>query len=137
MKCAVGLDVSQYECAMCILNEDGTRVFEGTCATDPDAIVRTIADLTGTVERIGTQPSLVGGSEHRTACAHHRQVWAQRRDIPQQRRRLRSEAGSIHLSWRQTLEEILATDADPAHRRQQGGLQKRRRQQEKRLGPCA
>ena len=38
MKRYVGLDVSQDNCAMCILEEDGTRVFEGTCATGSDAI---------------------------------------------------------------------------------------------------
>ncbi len=39
MKRYVGLDVSQDECAVRILNEDGTGMFEGTCPTDPDAIL--------------------------------------------------------------------------------------------------
>ena len=52
MKRYVGLDVSQDSCAMCILEEDGTRVFEGTCATDPDAIMQAISDQASPVERI-------------------------------------------------------------------------------------
>ncbi len=52
MKRYVGMDVSQDECAICILGEDGTPVFDGTCPTDPDHICALIAKAAGPVERI-------------------------------------------------------------------------------------
>lgn len=52
MKRYVGLDVSQKECAVCILNEDGTSVFEGVCPTDPDVILKAISEHAETVEKI-------------------------------------------------------------------------------------
>ncbi len=52
MKRYVGVDVSRDECAVCILGEDGTRVFEGSCPTDPDAILRTVSDHAKQVEKI-------------------------------------------------------------------------------------
>ena len=52
MKRYVGLDVSQDECAICILNEDGTRLYEGTCRTDPDQILLAVSENAGTVEKI-------------------------------------------------------------------------------------
>ncbi len=52
MRCYVGLDVSQEVCAVCILNEEGTPVFEGSCPTDPSAILKTIADQAGMAEKI-------------------------------------------------------------------------------------
>jgi transposase len=52
MKRFVGLDVSQESCAICILEGDGSPVFEGDCATDPDAILQMILEKAGSVERI-------------------------------------------------------------------------------------
>ena len=52
MKRHVGLDASQDECAVCILREDGARVFEGSCPTGPDAILQTVSENAGAVERI-------------------------------------------------------------------------------------
>jgi len=52
MKRYVGLDVSQNECAICILNEDGTRSYEDTCPTDPDQILRAVSEHAGTAGRI-------------------------------------------------------------------------------------
>ena len=52
MKRYVGLDVSQEDCAVCILDQDGTMVFEGSCPTDPDAILCVIDAQVGEVERI-------------------------------------------------------------------------------------
>ncbi|MDJ0826175.1 MAG: IS110 family transposase [Rhodobacter sp.] len=52
MKRYVGLDVSQDSCAICILEEDGTLLFEGASETDPDAILETISDQADAVERI-------------------------------------------------------------------------------------
>jgi len=52
MKRYVGLDVSQDSCAVCVLEDDGTLLFEGACATDPDVIVQTLRRNAGRVERI-------------------------------------------------------------------------------------
>ena len=52
MKRFVGLDVSQDSCAVCILEDDGTKLFEGDCATDPDTILEVISAKAATVERI-------------------------------------------------------------------------------------
>jgi transposase len=38
----VGLDVSLKETSVCILDQDGRRVFEGKVASEPAAIVRLI-----------------------------------------------------------------------------------------------
>lgn len=34
----VGLDVSQKETAVCVVDEDGKRVWQGTCRSTPEAI---------------------------------------------------------------------------------------------------
>jgi len=52
MKSYVVLDVSQAECAVCILSEGGTRVIEGSCETDPDAILQSISDHAVAVKKI-------------------------------------------------------------------------------------
>ena len=52
MKRFVGLDVSQESCAVCILEDDGTKLFEGDCATDPDTILEIIFAKAEAVERI-------------------------------------------------------------------------------------
>src|SRR4051794_33025224 len=38
----VGLDVSLKETSVCILDQDGTRVFEGKVASEPAAIIRLV-----------------------------------------------------------------------------------------------
>ncbi|MEL7444689.1 MAG: IS110 family transposase [Pseudomonadota bacterium] len=45
MKRYVGLDVSQDQTAICVLNEDGSIIFEGSCLTEPDQILNTIASF--------------------------------------------------------------------------------------------
>jgi transposase len=52
MKRYVGIDVAQKECALCIVDDTGTILFEGSCATDPDEIVRLIASEVDDVEKI-------------------------------------------------------------------------------------
>jgi transposase len=52
MKRYVGIDVAQEQCALCIVDDTGTILFEGSCATDPDKIVHTIAAEVGEVEKI-------------------------------------------------------------------------------------
>ena len=38
----VGLDVSDKSTQVCVVDEEGTEVWSGTCPTDPDAIARTL-----------------------------------------------------------------------------------------------
>jgi hypothetical protein len=38
----VGLDVSLKETSVCIVDQDGTRIFEGKVASEPSAIARLI-----------------------------------------------------------------------------------------------
>lgn len=52
MKRYVGIDVAQKECALCIVDDAGMVLFEGTCVTDPDEIVRMIAAEADDVEKI-------------------------------------------------------------------------------------
>jgi len=52
MKRYVGIDVSQEQSAVCIVDDTGTIIFEGSCPTDPDEIVRTITTEVGDVEKI-------------------------------------------------------------------------------------
>lgn len=51
MKRYVGLDVSRDWTAICVLNQEGLDLFEGSCATKPDQILETIARC-GLVEKI-------------------------------------------------------------------------------------
>ena len=52
MKRDVGIDVAQEQSALCIVDDTGATLFEGICATDPDAIVRAIATRIGDIEKI-------------------------------------------------------------------------------------
>ena len=52
MKRYVGIDVAQEESALCIVNVTGTILFVGSCATDPDEIIQTIATHAGDEEKI-------------------------------------------------------------------------------------
>ena len=52
MRRYVGIDVAQDECALCIVDDAGTILFEGTCATDPDGIIETVSAEVGDVEKI-------------------------------------------------------------------------------------
>ncbi len=52
MKRYVGIDVAQEQSALCILDDKGAILFEGTCATDPDEIFRTVTTQVGDVEKI-------------------------------------------------------------------------------------
>jgi transposase len=49
----VGLDVSQKETAMCVVDENGTVLFEGKAASDPGALACVIRKRAPTAERIG------------------------------------------------------------------------------------
>lgn len=55
MKSYVGLDVSLRETAVCVLNEDGAIIFEGTVATDPDLIADLLAKRAPRLVRVGLE----------------------------------------------------------------------------------
>ena len=54
----VGLDVSLKE-SVCVLDQDGTRVFEGTVASEPAAIVRLIRKRAPDVVRVGLESAVL------------------------------------------------------------------------------
>ena len=51
----VGLDVSLKETSVCILDQEGTRVFEGKVASEPAAIVRLIRKRAHDLARVGLE----------------------------------------------------------------------------------
>jgi transposase len=51
----VGLDVSLKDTSVCVLDHDGTRVFEGKVASGPAAIVRLIRKRAPDVVRVGLE----------------------------------------------------------------------------------
>lgn len=51
----VGLDVSLKETAVCIVGDDGTRMFEGKVATDPTILTRLIRKRAPDVVRVGLE----------------------------------------------------------------------------------
>ena len=53
MKQYVGLDVSQKETAVCVVDENGTVLFEGKAPSDPGALSRVITKRAPSAERIG------------------------------------------------------------------------------------
>ena len=53
MKQYVGLDVSQKETAMCVVDQDGKVLFEGKIPSDPGALARAIQKRAPSAERIG------------------------------------------------------------------------------------
>ncbi len=53
MKQYVGLDVSQKETAMCVVDQDGKVLFEGKVPSDPGALARAINKRAPGAERIG------------------------------------------------------------------------------------
>src|ERR1700761_4737084 len=55
METFVGLDVSLKETSVCILNQEGTRVFEGNVASDPAATARLIRKHAPGVVRVGLE----------------------------------------------------------------------------------
>jgi transposase len=49
----VGLDVSQKETAVCVVDQDGKVLFEGKVASDPGALARVISKRAPAAERVG------------------------------------------------------------------------------------
>jgi transposase len=53
MKQYVGLDVSQKETSVCVVNESGQVVFEGKAKSDPGALTALLRIHASSAERIG------------------------------------------------------------------------------------
>jgi transposase len=55
MKQYVGLDVSQDQTSMCVVDENGRVLWQGKCATTPEAIAGTLRTRASQAERIGLE----------------------------------------------------------------------------------
>ncbi|MEG3178978.1 transposase, partial [Sphingomonas sp. RB3P16] len=55
MTCYVGLDVSMKETAICVVDEAGTRIWEGKSRTDPDAIAAVLMRRAAGALKIGIE----------------------------------------------------------------------------------
>jgi transposase len=55
MKLYVGLDISQFETAVCVVDHEGHVVREMKTATEPEAILAVLCEYRGNVERIGIE----------------------------------------------------------------------------------
>lgn len=55
----VGLDVSQKETAVCIIDDEGTVLFEGRVPTDPDALAKIIGERAPGMSRIGLETGMM------------------------------------------------------------------------------
>ena len=51
----VGLDVSQKTTAICVIDEQGRRLWRGTCATDPGAISARVVKHAGIDVKVGVE----------------------------------------------------------------------------------
>ena len=60
----VGLDVSLKETSVCILDQDGTRMFEGRVASEPAAIARLIRKRAPALARVGLENGSTVGLAH-------------------------------------------------------------------------
>ncbi len=47
-----GLDVSDKSTHLCLVDEAGALVWRGVCATDPEAIARTLRRQAGALDRV-------------------------------------------------------------------------------------
>src|SRR3954465_2778026 len=51
----VGLDVSQKTTAICVVDEQGRRLWRGVCATDPEPISACISKYAGVDAKVGIE----------------------------------------------------------------------------------
>ena len=51
----VGLDISLAETHVCVVNQDGTRLYQGAVPSDPDALANIIQSRAPNCERIGME----------------------------------------------------------------------------------
>lgn len=77
MKLYVGLDVSQKEAAICVVDQDGKVVFEGKVASDPGALACVISKRAPAAERIGSRRERwpVGCGTNSSALAFRSCAW--------------------------------------------------------------
>ena len=84
MKQYVGLDVSQRETAVCVVDENGTVLFEGKAASDPGALARVIANghraRNGSASRRVRWP--VGYGTNSSTSAFHSCAWTRATRTP-------------------------------------------------------
>ncbi len=64
MKQYVGLDVSQKETAVCVVDQDGKVLFEGKAPSNPGALAQVIRKRAPDAERIGFETGAMGSSPH-------------------------------------------------------------------------
>ena len=55
MKQYVGLDVSQDQTSICVVDENGRVLWQGKCASTPEAIAATLGTRAPHAERIGLE----------------------------------------------------------------------------------
>ena len=51
----VGLDVSQDETHICVVDRDGKKLWEGHCASTPEAIGKTVKEHAPDTKKIGLE----------------------------------------------------------------------------------
>jgi transposase len=52
----VGLDVSQKTTSICVVNEQGRRLWRGVCTTHPDPIATRVLRHAGGDAKLGSRP---------------------------------------------------------------------------------
>jgi transposase len=100
----VGLDVSQKTTAICVVDEQGGRLWRGVCATDPEAISARVLRHAGVDVKVGVEtgsmtPWLVHGLRSAgldVECLDARRVKAALQMREQDRRERRRRAGADH-----------------------------------------
>jgi len=55
MKQYVGLDVSQKVTSVCVVDEDGRKLWAGMCASTPEALAATIRGRAPQADRVGLE----------------------------------------------------------------------------------
>ena len=109
MKFYVGLDVSLAETAICVLDEDGIIVREGTAPSDPDDISKWLSKLDLAYERVGLEAGstaswLYNGLRSRglnAICIDPRRLRAMTKTMPikNDRNDARAIAGCMRVGW--------------------------------------
>lgn len=64
-----GLDVSLDQVHICILDEDGRKIWRGACATTPEAIATALADHAPDLARVGLETGQLSTWAHAAAAS--------------------------------------------------------------------